>query len=152
MYVCVSLVFTSGFTHQSLPMCNVTRTPPSTSFDNPKISVSNPCIAPCYSAVLQYPVTFCLLGLVHTFRFSTGLELTGPSRAQLGTLLTSPVLNGRSNEQEPCDQAVVHAQWSAVDRNSVIALFLYRRRKRRRNRLHWVHPIIKKRKNVWMRP
>ena len=33
-----------------------------------------------------------------------------------------------------------------MDRNSVIALFLlYRRRKRRRNRLHWVHPIIQKR-------
>jgi len=33
-----------------------------------------------------------------------------------------------------------------MDRNSIIALFfLYRRRKRRRNRLHWVHPIIQKR-------
>jgi hypothetical protein len=33
-----------------------------------------------------------------------------------------------------------------MDRNSVIALFLsYRRRKRRRNGLHWVHPIIQKR-------
>jgi hypothetical protein len=32
-----------------------------------------------------------------------------------------------------------------VDRNSIIALFLlYRRRKRRRNSLHWVHPEIKK--------
>ena len=34
----------------------------------------------------------------------------------------------------------------AVDRNSIIALFLlYRRRKRRHNRLHWDHPIIQKR-------
>jgi hypothetical protein len=33
-----------------------------------------------------------------------------------------------------------------MDRNSLIALFLlYRRRKRRRDRLHWVHPIIQKR-------
>ena len=33
-----------------------------------------------------------------------------------------------------------------MDRNSIIALYLlYRRRKRRRNRLHWVHPIIQKR-------
>jgi len=33
-----------------------------------------------------------------------------------------------------------------MDRNSIIALFLlYRRRKRTRYRLHWVHPIIKKR-------
>jgi hypothetical protein len=33
-----------------------------------------------------------------------------------------------------------------MDRNSVIALFLlYRRRKRRRNWLHGVHPIIQKR-------
>jgi hypothetical protein len=33
-----------------------------------------------------------------------------------------------------------------MDRNSVIALLLlYRRRERRRNRLHWVHPITKKR-------
>jgi len=30
-----------------------------------------------------------------------------------------------------------------MDRNSIFALFLlYRRRKRRRNRLHWVHPEI----------
>ena len=33
-----------------------------------------------------------------------------------------------------------------MDRNSVIALYLlYRRRKRRRNRLHCVHPVIQKR-------
>jgi len=33
-----------------------------------------------------------------------------------------------------------------MDRNSIIALYLlYRRRKRRRNRVHWVHPIIQKR-------
>jgi hypothetical protein len=32
-----------------------------------------------------------------------------------------------------------------MDRNSIISLFLsYRRRKRRRNGLHWVHPIIQK--------
>ena len=44
---------------------------------------------------------------------------------------TSPVLTGRSNEQERCDQAVVHAEWSAMDRNLIIALYLlYRRRKR----------------------
>jgi hypothetical protein len=34
-----------------------------------------------------------------------------------------------------------------MDRNSMIALFLlYRRRKRRRSRLHWVHSVIQKRK------
>ena len=33
-----------------------------------------------------------------------------------------------------------------MDRNSITALFLlYCRRKRRRNRLRWVHPIIQKR-------
>jgi len=33
-----------------------------------------------------------------------------------------------------------------MGRNSIIALFLLNlRRKRRRNRLHWVHPIIQKR-------
>jgi len=33
-----------------------------------------------------------------------------------------------------------------MDCNAIIALYLlYRRRKRRRNRLHWVHPIIQKR-------
>jgi len=63
---------------------------------------------------------------------------------QLGTLIISPVLTGRSNDQERCDQAVVHAQWSVMDRNSIIAL-LYRHRKLRRNRLHRVHPIINKR-------
>ena len=56
-----------------------------------------------------------------------------------------PVLTGRSNNEVRRDQAVVHAQWSAVDRNSITALFLYRRRKRRHDRLLWVHPIIKKR-------
>jgi len=36
-----------------------------------------------------------------------------------------------------------------MDRNSVIALyFLYRRRKRRRNRLHWVHPEILKKGRI----
>jgi hypothetical protein len=51
----------------------------------------------------------------------------------------------KTNDQERCDQAVVHAQVSTMDRNSSIALFLYRRRKRRRNGLHWFHPIIQKR-------
>jgi len=32
-----------------------------------------------------------------------------------------------------------------MDRNSLTALFLYRRRKRRCDRLLWVHPITKKR-------
>ena len=33
-----------------------------------------------------------------------------------------------------------------MDRTSIIALYLlYRRRKRRRKSLHWVHPIIQKR-------
>ena len=72
-------------------------------------------------------------------------ELTGRQKAQLGTLIISTLLTGRSNAQERCDQAVVHAQWSAMDRNSFIALFLLCcRRKRRRDRLHWVHPIIQK--------
>ena len=85
------------------------------------------------------------LGLVHTFRFSTGRELTGRGTAQLGTLTTSPVLIGRSNDPEICDQAVVNAQWPETDRNSIIALFfLYRRRKHRRNGLHWLHPVIQK--------
>jgi len=59
--------------------------------------------------------------------------------------ITCPVLAVRSNDQGHCDQAVVHAQCSAMDHNSVTALFLLdRRRKRRRNRLHCVHPVIKK--------
>ena len=33
----------------------------------------------------------------------TGLELTGRASAQLGTLITSPVVTGRSNVQECCD-------------------------------------------------
>jgi hypothetical protein len=52
----------------------------------------------------------------------------------------------KTNDQERCDQAVVHAQVSTMDRNSIIALFLlYRRRKRRLIGLYWVHPIIQKR-------
>jgi hypothetical protein len=70
---------------------------------------------------------------------------SGDNRTRASTTWTSPVLTGLSNEQERCDQAVVHAQWSAMDRNSIIALFLYRRRKRRRSGLHWVQPIIQKR-------
>jgi hypothetical protein len=65
------------------------------------------------------------------------------ARALLGTLIMSPVLTGRSKHQERCDQAVVHAQWIALDRNSVIALLLlYRRRKRRRNGVQWVYPMV----------
>ena len=61
--------------------------------------------------------------------------------------ITCPVLAVRSNDQGHCDQAVVHAQCSAMDHNSVTALFLLdRRRKRRRNRLHCVHPVIKKKR------
>jgi len=67
-----------------------------------------------------------------------GADRTGESTTR--NFITSPVLTGRSNLQ-----AVVHAQWYAMDRNSIIALFLlYRHRKRGRNRLHWVHPEIKK--------
>jgi hypothetical protein len=69
-----------------------------------------------------------------------------PGESTTWNFKTFPVLTGRSNDQERCDQAVVHAEWSAMDRNSVIALLLsYRRRKRRHNGLHWVHPIIQKR-------
>jgi len=84
------------------------------------------------------------LGLVHTLRFSTNRELAGRARAQLVTLIISPVLTGRSNDQERCYQAVVHSQRSAMDRNSVIAVFLLYRRERRRDRFHWVHPVIQK--------
>jgi len=71
------------------------------------------------------------------------------ARAQLRTLITSPVLIGRSNDPERCDQAVVHAQWSAKDRNSISVLFfLYRRRTCRCNRLKWVHPIIQKKRRI----
>jgi hypothetical protein len=39
----------------------------------------------------------------------------------------------------------MHGQSSAMDRNSIIALFLlYHHHKRRGKRLHWVHPIIQK--------
>jgi hypothetical protein len=75
--------------------------------------------------------------------------LTGRQRAQLGTLIIFPVLTGQSNDQERCNQSVVHAPWLAKDHNSVIALFLlYRRRKRRRNRLNWVHPLIQKKGRI----
>ena len=57
---------------------------------------------------------------------------------------TSLVLTGRSNDEVRCDQAVVHAQRPAMDRNSIIALFLYRR-KRTHDRLLWVQPVIQKR-------
>jgi len=32
-----------------------------------------------------------------------------------------------------------------MDRNSIIALFFLYRRERRRDRFHWVHPVIQKR-------
>jgi hypothetical protein len=35
-----------------------------------------------------------------------------------------------------------------MESNSIIALFLYRRRKRRRNRLNWVHAVLKERDEV----
>jgi hypothetical protein len=84
---------------------------------------------------------------LHTVRLRSHVPVFDrPGESTTWNFKTSPVLTGRSNDKERCDQAVVHAQWSAMDRNSVIALFLlYRRRKRRRNRLHWVHPIIQKR-------
>jgi hypothetical protein len=66
--------------------------------------------------------------------------------AQLGTLI-SPGLTGQSNDQERCDQAVVHSKWYVMDRNSIIALLLYRSRKCRHNRLHWVYPVIKKKED-----
>ena len=87
-------------------------------------------------------------GLFHMFQFSTCRELTGRTKAKLGTIVTYPVLTGRSNDQERYDQAVVHAQRSAMDRNSIYVLFLlHRRRKRRRNRLRRIHPVIQKREN-----
>jgi len=90
---------------------------------------------------------FVLLGLLHTFRFSTDRELNGRATAQFETLIF-PVLTGQSKDQDSCDQAVLPAEWPALDRNSIIALFLlYRHRKRRRNRLHWAHPVIQKRED-----
>ena len=60
--------------------------------------------------------------------------------------ITTAVVTDRSNEQERWDQAVAHSEWSAMDSNSIIDLFLlYRRRKRRRDRSHCVQPIIQKR-------
>jgi hypothetical protein len=70
---------------------------------------------------------------------------TRPGESTTWSFKISPVLTGGSKEQERCDQAV-HGQWPAIDRNAIISLYLlYRRRKRRRDRLIWVHPIIKKR-------
>jgi hypothetical protein len=76
-----------------------------------------------------------------------GFDRPGANRTGESTtwdFKTSPVLTGRSDDEERCDQAVVHAQWSAMGRNSIIALFLYRRRKRWRSRLYWFHTINKK--------
>jgi hypothetical protein len=53
----------------------------------------------------------------------TGRLLTGQAIAQHGTLITFPVQTGLSKDQERCDQTVVHAKRSAMDRNSIIALF-----------------------------
>jgi hypothetical protein len=41
-----------------------------------------------------------LCAFFHTSRFSTGQQLTGGTRAQLGTLITSPFLIKWSNDQE----------------------------------------------------
>jgi hypothetical protein len=71
-----------------------------------------------------------------------GADRTGKSTTW--NFITSPVLTVQVNNQECCDQAVVHAQLSAVDCNSTTALFLLYRRKRRHNRLHWLHQIIQK--------
>jgi hypothetical protein len=83
------------------------------------------------------------LDLVHTFRF-----WTGRARAQLGTYNMSgsnrPVERPRT--LWPSSLALYYVQRSAIDRNSTAALFLlYRSRKRRCNRLHWVHPVTQKR-------
>lgn len=52
---------------------------------------------------------FVLLGLLHTFRFSTDRELNGRATAQFETLIF-PVLTGQSKDQDSCDQAVVPAE------------------------------------------
>jgi hypothetical protein len=63
-----------------------------------------------------------------------GADRTGESTTW--SFIKFPVLTGRSNDHERCDHTIVHAQWSAMDRNSIAALFLlYRRHKRRPNRL-----------------
>jgi hypothetical protein len=52
----------------------------------------------------------------------------------------------RPNDQERYDQAVMIAQGSAMERNSIIALFLlFRRRKRSCNGLNWIHTVITER-------
>jgi len=66
---------------------------------------------------------------------------------QLGISSNISGSNRPVERQERCNQAVVHARLSAMDRNSITALFLLYHRKRRRNGLHWFHPIIKQRKN-----
>ena len=56
-----------------------------------------------------------------------------PGKSTTWSFKTSPVLSSRA-----C--TVI-----CKDRNSIIALYLlHRRRKRRRDRLHWVHPIIQR--------
>ena len=98
-----------------------------------------------YSAFLYTGVPSTLRPYSHApVFFRPVADRTGKS-----TTLTSPVTTGRSNDHERCDQAVVNAQWSAMDSNSIIAPFLLcRRRKRRRKGLHWIHPVIRKKGRI----
>ena len=93
------------------------------------------------AANVVYVFTFSVLSLCR----SHVPVFARPGESSTWSFKTSPVLPGRSNEQELWPSSLV-CQWSAMDRNSVIALYLlHRRRKRGRKSFHWVHPIIQKR-------
>jgi hypothetical protein len=63
--------------------------------------------------------------------------------------MSPPLMNRKQNTgvllPDTQQKNEMHEQSSAMGRNSIIALFWYRRRKRRRTGLHCVHPVIKKR-------
>jgi hypothetical protein len=62
----------------------------------------------------------CLSGLVHTFRFSTGRELTGRMRAQLGTSFTPSGFLPAGRYRLSPDKVVEHRKAQAYSHNPVV--------------------------------
>jgi hypothetical protein len=62
----------------------------------------------------------CSLGLVHKFRFSTGRELTGRARAQLGTSFTRFGFRPAGRFRLSPDKAAVYRKQHAYSHNPVV--------------------------------